>query len=96
MYFHAVEEFSVATRDGNKDNVRENAFGGGSPQSVVLADTDGDGKLEAACFSWNNHVLFFIEATGANAYAFTDTSATSSGAFLCPNSISLFPVQGNP
>jgi hypothetical protein len=76
-----VEEFSVATRDGNKDNVRENAFGGGSPQSVVLADTDGDGKMEAACFSWNNHVLFFIEATGADAYAFTDTSASSSGAF---------------
>ena len=69
------EEFAVATRDGNKDNVRENQFGGGSPQSVVIADTDGDGKLEAACFSWNNHVLFFIEATGANAYAVSDTTS---------------------
>jgi len=69
------EEFSVATRDGNKDNAYDNYYGGGSPQSVVIADTDGDGKLEAACFSWNNHALFFIEATGANAYAVAnDTS----------------------
>ena len=76
-----VEEFAVATRDADKNNVRENALGGGSPQSVVLADTDGDGKMEAACFSWNNHVLFFIEATGTDSYAFSDTSSTSSGAF---------------
>ena len=41
----------------------------------MVADTDGDGKLEAACFSWNNHALFFIEATGANTYAVAgDTS----------------------
>ena len=70
-----VEEYAVATRDGNKDNVRENQFGGGSPQSVVIADTDGDGKLEAACFSWNNHALFFIEATGADTYAVSDTTS---------------------
>lgn len=35
-----VEEFSASPRDANKDGVRENRFGGGSPQGVVVADTD--------------------------------------------------------
>ena len=43
-----VEEFSVSPRDGNKDGVRENMFGGGSPQGVAIADTDGDKNLEIA------------------------------------------------
>jgi flagellar hook assembly protein FlgD len=68
-----VEEFSASPRDANKDGVRENRFGGGSPQGVVVADTDGDGKKEAVCFSWNNLSCFIIEATGPNAYTQSDT-----------------------
>ncbi|SVB12627.1 uncharacterized protein METZ01_LOCUS165481, partial [marine metagenome] len=69
-----VEEFSMSPRDVDKDGARENALGGGSPQDIVICDTDGDGLLEAACFSWNNLAMFFIEATGANAYTIGDTS----------------------
>ncbi|MCK5331808.1 MAG: VCBS repeat-containing protein [Candidatus Marinimicrobia bacterium] len=69
-----VEEFAVSPRDVNKDGVRENALGGGSPQDIVMCDTDGDGLLEAACFSWNNLAMFFIEATGPNAYTLGDTA----------------------
>jgi len=69
-----VEEFSMSPRDVDKDGVRENALGGGSPQDIVICDTDGDGLLEAACFSWNNLAMFFIEATGANEYTIGDTS----------------------
>ena len=68
-----VEEYAVSPRDADKDGVRENKFGGGSPQGVVIADTDGDGKKEAWCFSWNNLSAFSIEATGADAYAVSDT-----------------------
>ena len=69
-----VEEYSMSPRDVDKDGVRENALGGGSPQDMVICDTDGDGLLEAACFSWNNLALFFIEATGPDAYTIGDTS----------------------
>ena len=69
-----IEEFSMSPRDVDKDGVRENALGGGSPQDMVMCDTDGDGFLEAACFSWNNLAVFFIEATGANTYTIGDTS----------------------
>lgn len=69
-----LEEFSMSPRDVDKDGVRENALGGGSPQDMVMCDTDGDDLLEAACFSWNNLAVFFIEATGPNAYTIGDTS----------------------
>ena len=69
-----VEEYSMSPRDVDKDGVRENALGGGSPMDMVICDTDGDGLLEAACFSWNNLNLFFIEATGPDAYTIGDTS----------------------
>ena len=67
------EEFSASPRDTDKDGVRENKFGGGSPQGVVIADTDGDGLKEAVCFSWNNLSCFIIEATGPDAYTQSDT-----------------------
>ena len=69
-----VEEYSMSPRDVNKDGIRGNSLGGGSPQDIVICDTDGDGMLEAACFSWNNLAMFFIEATGANAYTIGDTT----------------------
>ena len=69
-----VEEYSMSPRDVDKDGVRENGLGGGSPQDIVICDIDGDGFKEAACFSWNNLAVFFIEATGANAYTIGDTS----------------------
>ena len=68
-----VEEFSASPRDTDKDGVRENKFGGGSPQGVVIADTDGDGLKEAVCFSWNNLSCFIIEATGPDTYTQSDT-----------------------
>jgi len=55
----AVEEYAVSPRDG---------LGGGSPQDIIILDTDGDGMMEAACVSWNELGIFFIEATGANSY----------------------------
>ena len=67
------EEFAASPRDTDKDGVRENKFGGGSPQGVVIADTDGDGLKEAVCFSWNNLSCFIIEATGPDAYTQSDT-----------------------
>jgi len=70
----AVEEYSMSPRDVDKDGVTDNLLGGGSPQDMVICDTDGDGLLEAACFSWNNLAMFFIEATGANAYTIGDTT----------------------
>ncbi len=69
-----VEEYSMSPRDVDKDGTRENALGGGSPQGAVVCDTDGDGFLEAACFSWNNLAVFFIEATGPDAYTIGDTT----------------------
>ncbi len=69
-----VEEYAVSPRDVNKDGARENALGGGSPQDMVMCDTDGDGLLEAACFSWNNLAMFFLEATGPNSYTLGDTA----------------------
>lgn len=68
-----VEEFAASPRDANKDGVRENRFGGGSPQGVVIADTDGDGKKEAVAFSWNNLSCFIIEADGPDTYTQSDT-----------------------
>ena len=69
-----VEEYSMSPRDVDKDGTRENALGGGSPQGAVVCDTDGDGLLEADCFSWNNLAVFFIEATGPDAYTIGDTT----------------------
>ena len=69
-----VEEYSMSPRDVDKDGVRENALGGGSPQGAVVCDTDGDDLLEAACFSWQNNAVFFIEATGTDAYTIGDTT----------------------
>ena len=69
-----VEEYAMSPRDVDKDGTRENALGGGSPQGAVVCDTDGDGLLEAACFSWNNLAVFFIEATGPDAYTIGDTT----------------------
>jgi hypothetical protein len=69
-----VEEYSMSPRDVNKDGIRNNSLGGGSPQDIVMCDTDGDGLLEAACFSWNNLAVFFIEATDTNAYTIGDTT----------------------
>ena len=69
-----VEEYSMSPRDVDKDGVTDNLLGGGSPQEMVMSDTDGDGLLEAACFSWNNLAVFFIEATDTNAYTIGDTT----------------------
>ena len=69
----AVEEFVIAPRDRNKDGVRGNDHGGGSAVSMVVADTDGDGKKEMAFFSWNSGNMFVAEATGANTYAAPDS-----------------------
>jgi len=52
---------------------------GGSPQGAAIADTDGDGKLEAWCFSWNNLSTFSIEATGPDAYTVSDTGYKFAG-----------------
>jgi hypothetical protein len=61
------QEFVVSPRaNGSK-------LGGGSPVGVAIADTDGDGKMEAVCFSWNNLSCFIIEATGPDAYVVSDT-----------------------
>ena len=68
-----VEEFVIAPRDRNKDGVRGNDHGGGSAVSMVVADTDGDGKKEMAFFSWNGGNMFVAEATGANTYAAPDS-----------------------
>ena len=68
-----VEEYATSPRDADRDGVRENKFGGGSPQGAAIADTDGDGKKEVWCFSWNNLSAFAIEATGADAYTVSDT-----------------------
>jgi len=69
----AVEEFVIAPRDRNKDGVRGNDHGGGSAVSMVVADSDGDGKKEIAFFSWNSGNMFVAEATGANTYAAPDS-----------------------
>jgi len=69
-----VEEYSMSPRDVDKDGVRENGLGGGSPQDIVICDIDGDGFKEAACFSWNNLAVFFIEATGPDSYTIGDTT----------------------
>lgn len=69
-----VEEYSMSPRDVDKDGVRENALGGGSPQDIVICDIDGDGFKEAACFSWNNLAMFLFEATGPDAYTLGDTT----------------------
>jgi len=69
----AVEEFVIAPRDRNKDGTRGNDHGGGSAMSMVVADTDGDGKKEIAFFSWNGGNMFVAEATGANAYSAPDS-----------------------
>ena len=69
-----VEEYSMSPRDVDKDGSRENGLGGGSPQGAVVCDTDGDGLKEAACFSWQNLAVFFIEATGADTYTIGDTT----------------------
>ena len=69
-----VEEYSMSPRDVDKDGIRENGLGGGSPQDIIICDTDGDGLLEAACFSWNNLAVFFIEATDTNTYTIGDTT----------------------
>jgi hypothetical protein len=49
-------------------------LGGGSPNAVEVCDIDGDGKKEIACFIWNYNNVFFIEATGPDAYSFGDTT----------------------
>ena len=69
-----VEEYSMSPRDVDKDGVTDNLLGGGSPQEIVICDIDGDGLLEAACFTWNNLNMFFIEATGPNEYTIGDTT----------------------
>ena len=68
-----TEEYAMSPRDVDKDGVIESNLGGGSPQDIVICDTDGDGHMEAACLSWNNEALFFIEATGPDAYTIGDT-----------------------
>ena len=74
-----VEEYSISPRDVDKDGVRENGLGSGSPQDIVICDIDGDGLLEAACFSWNALGMFFIEATGPNEYTIGDTTYRNLG-----------------
>ena len=69
-----VEEYSMSPRDVDKDGVIENGLGGGSPQDMIICDIDGDGLLEAACFSWNNLNIFFIESTGPDSYTIGDTT----------------------
>ena len=63
-----IEEYSMSPRDVDQDGTRENGLGGGSPQDILVADMDGDKKMELVCISWNNLAVFVIEATGADAY----------------------------
>ena len=72
-------EFAMAPRDVDKDGVRENALGGGSPQDIIVADIDGDGLKEAHCLAWNNAAYFNFEATGADAYTIGDTNYVKLG-----------------
>lgn len=53
---------------------RDNRLGGGSPTSVEVCDTDGDGLKEIVSFIWNYNNVFFIEATGPDSYTFGDTT----------------------
>ena len=59
-----TEEYSMSPRDVNKDGTRGNSLGGGSPQDIVVCDTDGDGMMEAVCISWNNLAVFFSVSHG--------------------------------
>ena len=54
--------------------VLERCLGGGSPQDIVVADIDGDGKHEAHCLAYNNSAYFSFEATGADTYTIGDTN----------------------
>lgn len=67
-------EYAMSPRDVNKDGTRGNSLGGGSPQDIVVCDTDGDGNMEAVCISWNNLAVFFLEATDTNSYTIGDTN----------------------
>ncbi len=69
-----IEEYSMSPRDVDQDGTRENGLGGGSPQDILVADMDGDKKMELVCISWNNLAVFVIEATGADAYTLGDTT----------------------
>ncbi|OYD17315.1 hypothetical protein CH333_01210 [candidate division WOR-3 bacterium JGI_Cruoil_03_44_89] len=49
----------------------------GSPNTVALADIDGDGTTEVMCEVWNNITYFAVEATAANTYAMSTPYAYS-------------------
>jgi len=61
-------EHQASPKDMDMDGTNDNGLGGGSPSDMVMADTDGDGFNEAACFLYNNLGVFFIEATGPDTY----------------------------
>jgi len=71
-----VEEFAVSPRDHDKDGEIDSPFilGGGTPTDIIICDTDGDGLLEAACSSYNYLAIFFVEATGPDAYTLGATT----------------------
>ena len=54
-------EYQASPKDQDMDGTNDNGLGGGSPSDMIMADTDGDGFQEAACFLYNNLGVFFIE-----------------------------------
>ena len=63
-----IEEFAFSPRDDDKDGIRDNNLGGGSPMDVNIIDFNQDGKNEIACIAWNNLNLIFIEVNGPDSY----------------------------
>ena len=49
----------------------------GSPNTVVLADIDGDGVKEVMCEVWNNITYFAVKPTAPNTYAMSTPYAYS-------------------
>ncbi len=54
-------------------------YGGGSPLTVTVCDTDGDGKKELFCTAWDNLRVFVIEATAADTYVISNNLTLGSG-----------------
>ncbi|MCB0719588.1 MAG: VCBS repeat-containing protein [Bacteroidetes bacterium] len=53
---------------------RVDGYGGGSPYNIVPADLDGDSQVDLGYHTWNNLNFFNGKVTGADTYAFADTT----------------------